>query len=144
MKRKPKPQPHPPEGGGAITFDTVRAIARELPGAVEGTSYGTPAFRVGKTLFARLHQDGESLVIKIDQAQRAMRMRAAPETFYITDHYRNYPWMLVRLASVEPDDLRDLVEDAWRQCAPERLLADRDGRQARAPRGRPARRPRKG
>ena len=42
-----------------ITFDTVREIARELPGAVESTSYGTPAFKVGKNLFVRQHQDGE-------------------------------------------------------------------------------------
>ena len=58
------------KGQRPITFDTVREIARELPGAIESTSYGTPAFKVGKCLFARQHQDGESLVIKIDPAQR--------------------------------------------------------------------------
>ena len=112
---------------GPITFDTVRAIARELPGAVEGTSYGTPAFRVGKSLFVRQHQDGESLVVKIDFDQRAMRMRVDPGTFYITDHYLNYPVMLVRLAAVDRDDLRDLLEESWRLSAPKRLLAGRDG-----------------
>ncbi len=78
-----------------VTFETVREIANDLPGAVEGTSYGTPAFHVAKKLFVRMHQDGESLVIKIDFEERAMRIRAEPETFYITDHYRNYPWILV-------------------------------------------------
>jgi hypothetical protein len=48
-----------------ISFDTVREIAGGLPGAVEGTSYGTPAFHVGKTLFVRQHQDGESLVARL-------------------------------------------------------------------------------
>ena len=109
----------------AVTFETVREIARELPGAVEGMSYGTPAFRVGKTLFARQHQDDDSLVIKIDPDERAMRMRADPETFYITEHYRNYPWMLVRFASVTAEDLRELLENAWRQSAPKRLLSMR-------------------
>jgi hypothetical protein len=47
-----------------------------------------------------------------------MRMRADPETFYITDHYLNYPWMLVRLSRVSLDDLRELLEDAWRNQAP--------------------------
>ena len=112
---------------GPVTFDTVRAIARELPGAVEGTSYGTPSFRVGKSLFVRQHQDGESLVVKIDYDQRAMRMRADPGTFYITDHYLNYPFMLVKLATVDQDDLRDLLEESWRLSAPKRLLAGRDG-----------------
>ena len=114
----------------AVTFETVREIARELPGAVEGMSYGTPAFRVGKTLFARQHQDDDSLVIKIDPDERAMRMRADPETFYITEHYRNYPWMLVRFASVTSEDLRELLENAWRQSAPKRILSNRDSKRA--------------
>ena len=45
-------------------------------------------------------------------------MKADPKTFYITDHYMNYPWILVRLATVELDDLRDLLEDAWRLTLP--------------------------
>jgi hypothetical protein len=111
-----------------VTFETVRAIARELPGADEGTAYGTPAFRVGGKLFVRLHEDGVSLVIRIDHDERAMRMRADPSTFYITDHYLNYPWMLVHLDRVDRDDLRDLLEGAWRLRAPKRLLARFDGR----------------
>ena len=47
-----------------------------------------------------------------------MRMKADPETFFITDHYLNYPYMLVRLSKVDRDDLRELLEDAWEQCAP--------------------------
>ncbi len=106
-----------------VTFETVRDIAGGLPGAVEGISYGTPAFRVGKNLFVRLHQDDESLVVRIDPGERTMRMRVDPETFYITDHYLNYPWILVRLSSVRRDDLRELLEDAWRQCAPARFAS---------------------
>ena len=40
-------------------------------------------------------------------------MKADPETFYITDHYLNYPYMLVRLSKVSREDLRELLEDAW-------------------------------
>jgi hypothetical protein len=118
----------PSTGVPPITFDTVREIARGFPGADEGISYGTPAFRVGKSLFVRQHQDDESLVVKIDVNHRAMRIKADPHTFYITDHYLNYPWILVRLATVEPDDLRDLLEDAWRLSASKRAVStyDRD------------------
>src|SRR5437762_1842083 len=63
-------------GNRPVTYEMAREIARGLPGVVEGMSYGTAALRVGKSLFARQHQDGESLVIKIDPRQRAMRMRA--------------------------------------------------------------------
>jgi hypothetical protein len=107
-----------------VTYETVRQIASALPGAVEGTSYGTPAFHVGKKLFVRKHQDGDWLVVKITLEERAMRMRAEPETYFITDHYLNDPWILVRLATVARDDLMDLLEEAWRLSAPPRLLLD--------------------
>jgi hypothetical protein len=141
MKQKQTKRLGPPGAIEPVTYETVREIARGLPGTVEGTSYGTPALRVGKSLFARKHEDGESLVIKIDYDQRSLRMRADPETFYITEHYRNYPWMLVRLANVEPDDLRDLLEDAWRHSAPKRLLSGVDTKNPRKRRG-PAPKPR--
>jgi len=124
---------------GPVTFEQVRVLALALPKVKEGTSYGTPAFRVGGTLFARLHQDGESLVIKIDPGERTMRMRADPETFYITDHYLNYPFMLVRLSIVDPVDLRDLLDESWRRSAPERLISayDHDRVAKRRPDGKP-------
>ena len=100
-----------------MTFDTVRQIAQTLPGAEESTSYRTPAFKVKKKLFARQHQDGESLVIAVDFEEREEMMRAAPEKFYITDHYLNYPWMLVRMSKVNRDELRDLLIGSWRRVA---------------------------
>jgi hypothetical protein len=106
-----------------ITFDSVRQIAQTLPGAEEGSSYGTPAFKVKGKLFARLHQDGESLVVGVDFEERAEMMNADPEKFYITDHYLNYPWMLVRMSKVRPDQLRDLLIASWRRAAPKQLVA---------------------
>ena len=105
-----------------VTYETVRQIALTLPGAEEGTSYGTPACKVKGKLFARLHQDGESLVIGVDFEEREALMAAAPEKFYITDHYLNYPWMLVRLSAVRRDEIRDLLIQSWRRAAPRRLV----------------------
>ena len=109
-----------------VTFETVRRQALALPGVEEGTSYGTPAFKVGGKLLARFHQDGESLVIKTEYAAREVLIGANPEAFYITEHYRCYPWMLVRLATVKPDDLRMLLEETWKHTAPRRLVAARE------------------
>ena len=106
-----------------VTFDTVRQIAKTLPGAEESTSYGTPAFKVKGKLFARLHQDGESLVIGVDFEAREEMISAEREKFYITDHYLNYPWMLVRLSKVRPDELKDLLIGSWRRAAPKNLSA---------------------
>ena len=104
-----------------LTWETVRQIAQTLPGAEESTSYRTPAFKVKGKLFARLHQDGESLVIGVDFEEREEMMSAAPDKFYITDHYLKYPWMLVRMSKVRPDELRDLLIGSWRRAAPKDL-----------------------
>jgi hypothetical protein len=106
-----------------VTFDDVRQLALALPAVEEGTSYGTPAFKVRGKFLSRLREDGETLVVRIDFDERDILMAANPETFYITDHYRDYPAMLVRLATVDPDELRDLLEGAWRRAAPKRLIA---------------------
>lgn len=86
-------------------------------------SYGTPAFRVRGHLLARIREDGESLVVKIDFDERDMLMATDPDTYYITDHYRGYRWVLVRLSRVHPRDLRRLLEEAWRRSAPKNLIA---------------------
>jgi hypothetical protein len=104
-----------------VTFDTVRQIAQTLLGAEESTSYGTPAFKVKGKLFARQHQDGESLVVGVNFDEREEMMSADPEKFYITDHYLNHPWMLVRMSKVRPDELRDLLIGSWRRVAPKDL-----------------------
>jgi hypothetical protein len=49
--------------------------------------------------------------------EREEMMRAEPETYYITDHYLKYPWVLVRLPKVHPDALRDLLKGAVRLTA---------------------------
>ena len=105
-----------------VTFETVRQIAQTLPGAEESTSYRTPAFKVKGKLFARLHQDGESLVVGVGFEEREEMMSAAPDKFYITDHYLNYPWMLVQMSKVRPDELRDLLIGSWRRAAPNDLV----------------------
>jgi hypothetical protein len=98
-------------------FDDVRRIALSLDNVEEGTSYGTPAFKVRGELFVRMHQDGESLVVRTDFEQREELMASDPETYYITDHYLNYEWILIRLSRVLHDALRDLIRMAWRLAA---------------------------
>ena len=53
-------------------------------------------------------------------------MHKDPGTFFITDHYREYPWVLVRLDTVSKEQLRALLEGAWRRVAPKKLAASYD------------------
>ena len=116
MKRKGKTD--------SITWETVKEIAQKLPGAEYSTSYGTPAFKVAKKLFLRFHQSGESVVVSVEIDAREALMKMNPESFYITDHYLKYPWMLVRLSTIQLDDLEKIIEESWRRNAPLRLTKD--------------------
>src|SRR5580658_3531292 len=101
----------------ALAFADVRKMAMGLEKVEESTSYGTPAFKIGGKLIARLREDGESLVVGTTFEEREEMMAADPETYYITDHYLKYPWVLVRLSRVHADALRDLLGRAWRMAA---------------------------
>jgi hypothetical protein len=108
------------------TLETVRALFRKLPGVEEGPCYGTAGFRVKGKFLARIWEDGVTLVVKCGDAERDFRMQSDPETFFITDHYRGYPTVLVRLDRVRLADLTDVLEEAWRQNAPKRMVAERN------------------
>lgn len=105
-----------------VSVARVRKLALALPEASEGTSYGTPAWKVRGKLFARLHQDGESLVVKVGFDQRDALMQADPRAFFITDHYEAHEMMQVRLSAVGEAALRELLEESWRKSAPRRLV----------------------
>ena len=105
----------------ALTYALVRDAALRLPSVSEGTSYGTPCLRVGKTLIARLREDGQTLVLKIDLMERDILTETDPATFFTTDHYRGYPLVLVNLSRAELDQIEMLLRRAWFAAAPKRL-----------------------
>lgn len=100
------------------TFDTVREIGLALPDVEDSTMYGKLALKVrGKLLTClAVHKsaESESLAVRIDLEQRAGLLAEAPEIYYITDHYRDYPAVLVRLSRIPVDQLRDLLGAAWK------------------------------
>lgn len=105
MKRSPK-----------ITYDSVCKMALSFPHVEESTSYGTPALKVKKKLFVRWRNevDPDTIVLKMPFEQREELMAADAETYFITDHYLKYPWVLVRLSKLHPDALRDLLQIGYR------------------------------
>ena len=114
----PPSRPRKPTG---VTYQIARELAFRLPGVEDGMSYGTPSLKVGGKFLLRLREDGETLAVKVDYPMREALMQAEPETFFITDHYRNYPAVLVRLASVDRKRLHEVLEHAWRFVAPAAL-----------------------
>jgi hypothetical protein len=102
----------------ALNFEDVTRIATELPGVNVGTSYGTPALRVGKRFMARMWEDCEVLVLKpVEDIEQRFLMETQPDVFFKTPHYEGYPAILVRLSAVDEDTLRDLLQQCWRRLA---------------------------
>ena len=122
---KRTPVRHRPASAG-VTFEQVRSVAFTFPGVEDSTSYGTPALKVRGKLLARLHQSIDCLVLRADFLDRQILMQSAPSAFFITDHYRDYPWVLVRFSAVEAHELPSLVERAWRLVAPKTLVRNYD------------------
>src|SRR5216683_3689377 len=92
-----------------LSLLAIRRVAHALPDVEEGTSYRTPAWRHRGRLLARLHQDGESIVLKLGNETRDHLLQADPRTFFITDHYLGYPTVLARLDWLSASDLRKLM-----------------------------------
>jgi hypothetical protein len=106
---------------GNNAFDVVRKIGLALDGVEESTMYGAPALKIGGQMIACIpsHRSAEpdSLVVRVDLEERAELLAAAPEVYYVTDHYVGYPAVLVRLSRIDPGALRDLLGTARRFVA---------------------------
>jgi hypothetical protein len=109
-----------------LTFDDVVRIASDLPGVEVGTSYGTPALRVGKKLLCRMKEDGETMVLKpLEDIELQFLMDTQPDVFYQTPHYEGWPTILIHLSCIDEAQLRELLERCWERLATKKLLAAR-------------------
>ena len=119
-------------------FAAVRAVGATLPDVEEAMSWGAPALKVRGKMFVCMATnkaaEPNTLVVRMDFAQRDALIDEDPGTYYLKDHYVGYPCVLVRLSRVDRDALRDLVQTAHRFVS-----ATTPRRRARAP-GRVSRR----
>ncbi len=100
----------------------MKKIVLSFPGVEEGTSYGKPAFLLGKKFFTRLRIADDGVVLMVDSIdERDMLLEAEPKLFFITDHYKNYPAVLAHLARLDAVTLRSLLQRRWKQIAPKKL-----------------------
>jgi hypothetical protein len=102
----------------AINFDTVRKIGLTLPRVKENTSRGVTSLKIDGKLMTwppiNKSAEPDSIAVRINVDDRAELLAAAPETYYVTDHYVNYPCVLVRLSRIRTDALRDLLLMSWK------------------------------
>jgi hypothetical protein len=124
------------------TAAQLKKIALSFPLANEKSSYGKPAYFVAKKFFTRLRADDNSLVMIVaDIGSRDMMLELDPKTYHITDHYNDYPAVLVRMERISPEELRLMLARRWRAVAPKKLLKEMDEKAAgvsKAPPKKPA------
>jgi hypothetical protein len=101
----------------------LRRIALSLPHTTERPSWGTPGFRVSDRLFARIREEGVAVLWCADLAEKDALIAADPLKFFTVPHYDGHASVLVRLESVDPDELTELLTDAWRCRASRRQVA---------------------
>ena len=118
----------------ASRFKLVEQVGRTLPDVEVTTTWGQPTLKVRGKMFACIasHKSAEpdTLVVMMDFAGRDALIEEDPATYYLKEHYVGYPCVLVRLAHVHPDALRDLVVGAHRYVSEKSRRAGRK----RAPR----------
>src|SRR3569832_967896 len=101
-------------------FDRVRRIALTFPGVEESVTFGSPSLKVSGKFLAQMWQNGTSLILSMEIIERDMWINAEPDTFFVTDHFRDWPGVLIRMDRIDDALLRDLIEKAWRR-APKKL-----------------------
>ena len=113
-------------------FTLVEAIGRTLPDVEVTTSWGQPALRVRGKMFVCIasHKSAEpgTLVVRMGIDDRDALIAEDPDAYYLKEHYVGYPCILVRLSSVHPDALRDLVTGAYRYVSAKSGTAARSRR----------------
>jgi hypothetical protein len=110
-----------------VTFDDIRKIALAWPEVEDGTSYGTAALKVRKKLLVRLKEDGDSLVMPgVPAEERELLVERRPKLFYFTDHYKNYPMVLIRLSKAKRADVEALLRRQWGTLASKAAIRDFD------------------
>jgi hypothetical protein len=115
-------------------FNRVRVVGLTLPGVEAATRYdGSPVLKLGGCFMAGLatHHSAEpdTIVVRVGFEERDWLLEDAPETYYLTDYYRSYPLVLVRLSRVDRDALRDLLSVSWQLTAAKARFRDRTKRQ---------------
>lgn len=107
-----------------MTRDEAHRLILSLPHVEEGTSWGYPSYKAAGKFLTRIRDEDASLALYVASIdERDMLLEADPESFHITDHYRNYPMILARIERVDPAWLEAVLLARWRKLVPRKLQA---------------------
>jgi hypothetical protein len=108
-----------------VTTDQVCALARTLPRSSEAFVRGRVKFRIGGIVYLSLSADGSTMGFGFPKEWRQVQVEAEPEKFSLpSESDMRFHWMHVRLAAIDAEEMRELVEGAWAMCVPRFVAAE--------------------
>ena len=108
-----------------VTAEEVCALARTLPRSSEALVRGRVKFRIGSIVYLSLSADGSTMGFGFPKEWRQAQVDAEPEKFSLpSESDMRFHWLHVRLAAIDAEEMRDLVEGAWAMCVPKFVAAE--------------------
>jgi hypothetical protein len=108
-----------------VTIDEIRTFARTLPRSSEALVRGRVKFRIGRIVYLSLSRDGSTMGFAFPKEWREALVQSEPEKFSLPgESDLRYHWAHVRLAAIDADEMRDLVEEAWAFVVPKRIAEE--------------------
>jgi hypothetical protein len=111
-----------------VTVEDVRRIASTLPRTTEHLVYDRVKFRIGSIVYVGFSRDEEIMGFAYPKEERDALIASDPDRFLLprTSDLR-YNWVLVRTATLQPDEMEELVIEAWRMCVPKKVAREHLG-----------------
>jgi hypothetical protein len=113
-----------------VTAVQVEQFASNLPRSELHIIGNRVKYRIGRIVFLTIAPDETTMGIGFPREERAAMVEAEPAKFELPSAGdMRYQWIRVRLAALDETEMRELVLDAWRMCAPKRVVAAYDAAQ---------------
>jgi hypothetical protein len=110
----------------ATTIESVRELALSLPRSYEALVRDRVKFRVGQIVYLAFSRDEQMMGFAFPKEERAALIEAEPDKFLLPKPSDlRYNWVVVRLAAIDDDEMREFVIEAWRMVVPKRVAAAR-------------------
>jgi hypothetical protein len=107
----------------AVQSDSrFRELVLALPEVEERETWGHPTFRLRNKMFATLATDADTGTVKASREEQTACVQSDPETFFVPAYVGTHGWIGIQLAKIDPEELAELITEAWRLTAPKRLL----------------------
>lgn len=111
-----------------VTVDDVRALALTLPRTSEHLIRDRVKFRIGRIVYLAFSRDEELMGFAFPKEERDALIAAEPEKFLLPPPSDlRYNWVVVRLDALSPEEMHELVVDAWRMCVPKKVAREHLG-----------------